>query len=808
MSKRTVRASSPWLLLLLLAAVVGQAQEPPGEAEPPEDALIVEDEVEVTAQRVEQKLQDVPISIVTVSGEDMADRGIGDAHALADAAPGVVMSGHSPVSGESSLFVRGVGSNTSGLGVEAAVGYYVDGVYMPRPQSLLGSFFDLERAEVLRGPQGTLWGRNSTGGAIHLVTRAPEPEFHGTMRASLRRYDSPEDADGRSYGLSLTGPLTERLWGRVAGTDLSVEDATWNEHLRRRTKNLDGFSGRGALSLLAGPALTFTLRADTTNDDSHHNFHLKPGDTSPRSIVGTLVRFYGLSDPADVHRAASGELPFSAFEESGISLHAYRTFGNRGLNLTSISSAREFASNRRADVDGTALSYVDTAGSYESEWWSQEFQLQGATRRTNFVFGLYGFGEDGHHLTDARTDPALLQVWFVAGAAPIFGLNPDTYCSILDPTLCGPAFYEYLARDAGFALPGSLVTANRFDTLLDSVSYAAYGQVDWALGDRLTLTTGVRYTRDDKDYSLETLTQTGGLATEELADSWRRVTPKLGLEFRPRDALLFYAAASSGYKSGGFNAVSFQPSFGPETMNSYEVGFKVSSRRGVTLNASAFSYDYDDMQVEVLHLDHSYVANAAESGARGIDLDLRVRPNDKLAFDLSMEFLDDEFESFDSRDPGAIAKYIQAGASVLGSLTDFDSLFDAITLIEELEAAAEREVDLSGNSLPRAPDLSATVSLSYRTDVGRRGALTARGEYHYTDDVAFDPFARFEQPGYGLLHGNLRWDSPRQRFSVNLYGRNLTDEEYRLTEFHTNYTTSLRVWAPPREVGVQLGFDF
>ncbi len=800
-----MRAGLP---LLLLWAVAASAQGPPEESEPPEGAPVVVEEIKVTAQRFEQELQEVPISVLAVSGEDMADQGMSDIQALAAAAPGVVVSGHSPVSGEVSLFVRGVGSNTSGLGTEAAVGYYVDGVYMPRPQSLVGSFLDLERAEVLRGPQGTLWGRNSTGGAISLVTRAPEPEFRGTVEAALRRFDSPEDAEGASYGLALTGPLTEKLWGRLSGSDLSIEDATWNEHLRKPSKNLDGFLGRAALTWLADDTLTFTFRADATNDDSHHNFHLKPGDTSRRSIVGTLIRFYGLSDPADVHRAASGEQPLSAFEESGVSLHAYKTLSGGRLNLTSISSSREFASNRRADVDGTALPFVDTAGSYESEWWSQELQIRGAARRANLVFGLYGFGEKGRHLTEARTDPGLIGVWFVAANAGSFGLDPETFCLIANPGLCGPAFYDIFARVFGFPRTGRLVTGNRFDTVLDSASYAAYGQVDWSLGDRFTLTTGLRYTRDDKDYSLETQSREGGFATEHLVDSWRKVTPKIGLEFRPRDDLMFYVAGSSGYKGGGFNAVSFQRSFGPETMDSYEVGFKVSSGRGVSLNASAFSYDYDDMQVEVLELDRSYVANAAGSRARGIDLELRVRPNEKLAFDLSMEFLDDEFESFESLDPVAIARFAEAATSATGLIRDLDTLVQLIEWLEELRAAAETRIDLSGNSLPRAPDFSATAALTWSTDLGRGGALAARGEYQYTDEVAFDAFARFEQPAYGLLHANLRWSSPKDSFSVNLYGRNLADEEYRLTEFHTNYTTSLRVWAPPREFGVRLGFIF
>lgn len=830
MCKKIFRIAAGWPLLMLVSGAVAWGQEPETEEPPADDRPVIEDEIEVTAQRIEESLQDVPISIVAVRGEDIEEQAVTEIHGLADLAPGVIVSGQSSTTGEVAVYIRGVGSNTSGLGSESTIAYYVDGIYMPRPQSFLGTFLDLERAEILRGPHAALWGRNSTGGTINLVTRAPESAFHATARVSRGRFDSPQGAASDRSSLSLTGPLTPKLWGRFSASRTRVEDPAWNEYLAAGSRNLDGVAGRAALTVLATDTLTFNLRADGTDDGSRHNFSLKPGDVSRHSIVGSLIRFYNLpASPRDVHLVASNELPTSEFQEEGISLHVDKTFRAGALHLTSISSLREFNSSRRADRDGGALVFADTLGDYDSKWWSHEVYLEGSKDRARWLVGLFGMKEKGWHLTSARTDPGLIGTSIVLSLAPFVGLDPETFCSVADPTLCGPEFYEAVAPAFGLPLTGTLETTNKFDTFLESSSYAAYGQIALALGNRLTFTTGLRYSENDKDFFLATLDPEqvdssfdldpeapsgdgSGLRSYGL-DSWRRVTPKLGLEFRPRDNLMLYAVSTVAYKSGGFNAVSFQPTFAPELVESHEIGFKVSSPRGLVLNASAFSYDYDDLQVEMLHIDRSYVENAAAARIRGIDLDLQVRPNSRLGFDVSMEFLDDRFERFESFDPVAVARLAEASQTVflvLGLVPTYGYglLFDVAATMEELTERATQRVDVSGAGLSRAPDLSARAAVRYSFGLGKRGELTARGEYQYTDAVGFDAFERFVQPAYGLVHGNLRWSSPKNTFWVNVYGRNLTDKEYRLSEFYTNYIPSLRLWAPPREVGVQLGFDF
>lgn len=805
MPVRRSRSSALVLLPTLLLPMGLVAASAVGGETPEEPEAAVADEITVTAQKVEESLLDVPISIVTRTGEELEAQAIGDMQALAQAAPGVVASSQTPTTGEVSLTIRGVGSSVLGLGTEPTVGYYVDGVYMPRPQAATNPFLDVERVEVLRGPQGTLWGRNSTAGAINVVTRPPRGEFHGRLFGSFLEYDASEPAEGQRYGLSLTGPVTSKVWGRLSASSATVEDATYNEFLGARGDNLDGASWRGGLSFLPSDSLTFTIRADGTDDDAHSNFYFKPGDVSAYSTLGTINRFLGYTNPADIHRIATETAPLSSYRDSGYSLHIDKVTGG-GLSLSSISSWRDFDSMRDADIDGSPVTFATTSGGFESEWWSQEFQLHGANDRASWVAGAYGFGE--RSLSDVNTlnDPAMLGVWVFALSPRTFLFDPATYCSLgvlAPPSLCGIDYYRAVAPLLGLPLPGMTVPLP-FRTDLDTSLLAAYGQADWHLSDRLTLTTGARYTADDKEHRQQTIDfETFQPAVQTLSDSWTALTPRLGLTFRPRDGLMLYGSAAAGFKSGGYNSISLQPAFDEETVTSLEVGFKSSlADRRIRVSAAAFHYDYDDLQVSVLYPDRAQVENAAKARIQGIDFEFAARPNPRFSFDLSFELLDDEFTDYESIDPVGLATFIERLLAA--------ALIDPLSLLTgggngafPIEAS-----DLSGNSLPRAADFSASAALQYSFDLGTVGDLLARAEYQYTDDVTFDPFGHFVQPAYRLLHAQVRWSAPSGRLFVAAYGRNLGDEEFKLFEYFTNYTGSLRVWAPPMEVGVQLGFDF
>ncbi|REK08867.1 MAG: TonB-dependent receptor [Acidobacteria bacterium] len=780
----------------LLGSLPAAAQQPASDP--------VEETVTVTAQRVEQDLQEVPISVIAVSGEELDERAIDDLQELADSTPGMVVTGQAPSNGEMTISIRGIGSNTFGLGTESTVGFYVDGFYVPRPQGFVNQFLDLERVEVLRGPQGTLWGRNSTGGALNVLTTAPGRELSGRISASYGELDSEDTGATESQlELAVGGAASERVWARFAGSLTQNEDYTYNELLDRRFDNLDGHSLRLGLTLLPTDAVSLTLRGDLTEDDAHNNFNLRPGDISPLSTLGTLQRFYGLpTAPADVHRIAANVPPIATYEENGLSLDLSWVLTLR-VNLQSLTGLRDFDSLRQADIDGTPLDFVENLSELEGEWWSQEIKLDGRTERTDWIAGVYFFHEEGFNQIDTRTDLALFEVDFFANNPGLFLFDPSTFCSLgfIAPSfLCGIDYYSAIAPFLGLSLPGNVSTGNFFVTDLETDSYAVYGQGYWHLGDRWTLTGGLRYTDDDKSHLQTTIDfQTQQPFTQLQEGGWDALTPKLGLEYRPSERTLLYASLTTGFKSGGFNSISVQPAFDEETILSTEVGFKTRLLDDrLDLRGALFNYAYDDLQVAVLFPDRSTVENAAEATVNGLELDLVARPSRALTFTLGVSLLDDEFDSFRSQDPLAAA----AAQNALRA----QGIFDPVLLAQAAAAVPTR--DLSGNGLPRAPDYSISAALQHRWDLRRAGALTTRLQLDATDDVAYDGFGNLGQPAYELLAAQLSYRPQRGSWFASLYARNLTDEEYIVNEIFFSVAGSVQVWAPPRTVGVQFGWDF
>ncbi len=794
--KNIIASGSRWSLLPLMLLLVA-----PLSAQDSALGDVVEDQVTVTAQRVEQSLQEVPISIITVSAEALEDRAISDIQDLADEAHGLVVSGQSSSTGEVALTIRGIGSNTFGLGTESTVGYYVDGVYIPRPQGFLNHFLDVERIEVLRGPQGTLWGRNSTGGALNVVTKNPSAQFRGRLSSEYGELGGPASATEQKFAGSVSGALSDNVFARLSASQADSEDTTFNTFTGRNVDNVDGYGARGSLQFNLSDSTSLLVRADTTDDDSHNNFSLRP-NISSSSTLGTLLRFYGLQVPTDVHEISANIEPVSQYDESGASIDLTSVLGS-GIELQSITSFRQFDSRRVADVDATPLDFVENVGIFDSEWYSQEFKLNGSSDNFDWIAGAYYLHEEGTSNVDNRTDFGLFELHFFASNPGLFLFNPTDFCSLgfIAPTfLCGIDYYSALAGPFGLRLPGNVSSGLFFISELETDSYAGYGQLYWHLNDEWTLTGGLRYTRDDKKHAQNTIdfiTQAPARFVE--SNDWDGLTPKLGVEFRPQDDLMFYGSITTGFKSGGFNSISVQPSFDEETVTSYEIGVKSLLANGkVTLNAAAFHYDYDDLQIAVLFPDRSSVENAAEATINGLELDLFARPSSRFQLELGISVLDDEFDSFSSQDPLEVAR-VQDALNAQGIL-------DPTTLA--IAGSMVPTTDLAGHSLQRAPDFSANAAAQYRFTVGDAGTLSVRGQYTYTDDISFDPFGNLGQSAYGLFNANINYAPKSGNWFVNLYGRNLGDEEYRVGGLFARVTGSLEVWAPPQSAGIQVGINF
>lgn len=782
-------------VLLLASASSGWARQQPSRP-------AVKDTVLVTAQRTEQDLQDVPLSMLAYDSRALEVLSIDDIQELAEVAPGLVVSGQAPSTGEVSLFVRGIGSSVQGIGVESTVGFYLDGVYVPRPVGFLDELLDVERIELLRGPQGTLWGRNSTGGAINLVTKQPAGQLAGRLFGEYGQIEGTGSLDSRRLAGSVTGPLSDWVLGRFAASSSRADNYTTNVLADDPGLNRDATSLRGALTFLPSEKVSLTVGVDSIEDDHHNNFFFRPGQVGPDTVLGTLIRFYDLELPSDPHQIAVDVDPVADYQEQGLRLDLEWSLAS-DLQLRAITGARDLESERTSDIDGTPLEFVENFDRLDSEWWSQELQLSGSAGSLDWIGGLYAFHEEAEEFTDTLSDQALFSQFFFAQNPGLFQFDPDTFCStnpFVPSFVCGPSYYAAVAPFIGLPLPGNKASATFFDRSVDTDSYAVYGQGYAQLSDTFTLTGGLRYTIDEKTHALTTLGsfQTGELRTEVLDDDWDQITPKLGIEWRPQDDVMVYGAVTTGYKSGGFNSTSFQPSFDQEEILSYEAGVKSMLAGGrVRVNAAAFLYDYDDLQVAILFPDRRTVENAAEAELTGFELDVDWRLSDRLRLVFNGALLDDEFVRFDSQDPLVVGR-VEDELNAMG-------VFDPAII-----GAAVAQVpttDLSGRGLPQAPDVNTYTALEYTLPVGE-GQLLLRADHQYTDDLAFDPFEAFVQDSYDLLGAGISYTSRDSRWWVNLYGKNLDDEDYVLTEFFARVTGSLQVYAPPANWGLQLGVRF
>lgn len=768
----------------------------------PADQPAVEDTVVVTAQRTEQDLQDVPVSVLAYESDELEALSIDDIEELAQIAPGLVVSAQSASTGEVSLFIRGIGSSVQGIGVESNVGFYVDGVYVPRPVGFVDELVDVERIELLRGPQGTLWGRNATGGAINLVTKQPAGQFVGRLFGEYGQIDGPGTLDSQRYTGSITGPLSQRVLGRFSASQAKSDNTTVNVLLDEPGKNRDATSLRGALTFLPSDSFSLTLDVDDIEDDAHCNYFLRPAQVGPNTVLGTLIRFYDLELPSDPHQIAVDVQPESSYEQQGIRL-ALDWSPSADVSVRSITGVRDMTGERFSDIDGTPLSFIENFDELDAEWWSQELQLEGSSGSLDWIAGLYAFHEEADEFTDTISDQALFSQFFFAQNPGLFGFDPETFCSanpFVPSDVCGPAYYDTIAPFIGLPLTGNKSSATFFDRSVDTDSYAVYGQGYAHLSDAFTLTGGLRYTADDKTHTITTLDafQVGELRTETLSDDWDQLTPKLGLEWRPSDDVLVYGSVTTGYKSGGFNSTSFQPSFDQEEILSYEAGVKSFLAQGrLRLNAAAFFYDYDDLQVAILFPDRRTVENAAEAELKGFELDLDWRLTDRLRLVFNGALLDDEFVRFESQDPLVVGR-IEDDLNAMG-------IFDQAAINAAVSQVPT--TDLSGRGLPQAPDFNTYTALEYAVPVGG-GQLLLRADHQFTDDIAFDPFEEFVQESYDLFGAGLSYSGADNRWWVNLYGKNLGDEDYVLTEFFARVTGSLQVYAPPANWGLQLGLRF
>ena len=702
------------ILFAQVAAGVAHAQTAPLE------------EVVVTAQKRAGNLQDTPIAISAVTGDAIEKLNIDDIGAIAAANPSLV---YSEAGGEAQLYIRGIGSNIFNVGADQSVATHIDGVYTGRANMGLTQFLDIDRVEILRGPQGTLYGRNATGGAINIISRAPTDEFEGYVSGLVGSFDR---IDVRG---AVSGPITENLSARLAVRRLKDDGYTEDLDPQGGDKidDNDLAALRGSLRWKSD-ALTATLIAE------HSEF--QNGNTSIFPIDNTgLAESFGAKPNRDIHKTYNNTPSFHEWETGGVTgILDWAVTDTTNLNLTV--GYRDWDSDFLFNTDGTEIEITRTTLSYESEQLSAELRLSGESGWGRWLVGAYWFDEDKY------------------GALGLVrsGFTP--------PAVLVPRSFIFRADGTGEAT-------------------ALFGQVDFKLADTWTLSAGLRYSDEKKGDFLRQSTllpdnELLGLftpnpipdatpaSTRRVTRSWDAWTPRVGLEFRPSDDRLFYLTYSEGFKSGGFNDLSVvNPPFDPELVDSIEVGAKTEWLGGrLRANASAFYYDYTDLQVSVFasvgSITTTFTTNAAEATVQGLELDLAAKVTDSLDIAASLAVLDATYDRFVTPYGSCTAANVALDARCAGRV------------------GLPRLIDAAGNRLNNAPEFKGSISATYRFDLSGGGSISLLGAAHHQGRVYFVPANTtvMSQSSYTLVDARIGYENESGDLAVGAFVKNLADEDY------------------------------
>ena len=743
-----------------------------------------EESIYVTARKREENVQKIPISVTVFDESAIEERSLKDLSDIADFTPNLDFSltgGFSDQTHEATVYIRGVGQIDTAVFSDPAVGIYVDGVYLARSQGAVLDLFDVERVEVLRGPQGTLFGKNSTGGALSLITQKPAASRQGRIEATVGEFDR---IDGR---LSLDLPLGEKVLSKLSLMSTNRDGFSRSLATGQRYHDDSRDAARLALRFLPSDSLSVDFSAENVEQRD------AGGNQILLSLVPTpLGEFYNnalatagfpLYDERwvtpDLRDSYANGAPFIDGEVFGTSLRWAWTTGD--LTLTSITAFRAIEYTSFGEADGSPLIVAERDVRQDQEQWSQEFQLTGtaAGDRLTWVAGGIYFEERPEDSSNTIIFGDLFAALELA-PRPIFAPPgvPDFLCSPGPPPPGVPCFGG-AGNPLNFAFfQGTDGVAQDID--LETVSYAVFGEGTYALSDRTSATLGLRYTRDDKEFAYSSVQPALPPSNLFNADEWDAWTPRFSLSFQAKDDLLLYLSASRGFKSGGFNGRPQQrpvlDPFDPETVWTYELGFKSGNYgRGLTLNGTAFYSDYEDIQfaasLDVGGVPVFVTQNAGSAEILGFELEAQVQPVTGLTLAGAVGYNDNEFTELD---PGVPAGLDQSGV------------------------------------LPKSPEWTVNLSLQYAFGAGVLGDVVARADWAYRDDVFNDVqnTPALIQEAYDLLNARVLI-APSERWELSLFGTNLTDETYIETGFFTGaFGPNVAIPARPREWGASIQFSF
>lgn len=756
-------------------------------------AQIVTDEIIVTAQKKEQLVQDVAVSVTAYSGEQIEALGIDNTTEITEQIPSLQVSAWSP---NVTIFnIRGVSQNSFSDNLEAPVAVYLDDVYMGSINGLSGQLFDVERVEVLRGPQGTLFGRNATGGLIHYVTRdASDEDANGYVKGTYGSFNRV-GIEG-AMGGAVSDNVRVRLAAQYSKADGYIKaKAALPGVFDAGSQDLggeNGFAIRGTVQAEITDNLTGNFTFKHSRDDGVDTGGYVFDNCSPEANGYCSVNAAGIGDGTGgvvngiTFESAS---PFDNFSESSGRLdrevNSYTgdfdyKFEN-GMTLTSISNYTSLEKEYLEDGDALPVLVINFGTKVDYKQFSQELRLAGSTERADWQIGTY--------YLNAKTDGQNSTF-----GAPIVGTAFDVNGGSDNPSVVQ-------------------------DYLIKSENYSIFGQVDFSLTDRLNLTAGLRYSIDDKtnDYEATLINGSFGntvvgsdeIFSATIPDSgkidYKDWAGKLSLDYELNDDTLVFASINRGIKGGNWTlasdivAANFQHD--EEVLHSYEVGFKTAlADRTLKINGTAFIYDYDGYQAFSLNGGGPQISNS-DAKSHGAELEIYWSPTPSFDVILGGAYLNTKVDEVQG--PGfQIGPDFTGGAgpAVVGAC-----VLDAANGIYICDHPQDT---IEGAEFPNAPKLSLNYLFRYNVDaLGANLAAQIDGAW-YDDqflEVTNGPAA--VQEAYGVTNLSVSAETTGG-VVASLFVKNAFDQEYRAYALNNGILGTTSYFAPPRTYGVSLKYSF
>jgi iron complex outermembrane receptor protein len=741
------------LLLALLGLTVSTNSFAQSEDAQSEDAQTFTgiEEIIVTARKREEPLQETPVTITALTEEKIQKLYATDLKGLAMAVPNLMINQYASggFTNSAAVFMRGIGNSDIDSTIDPPIGIFLDGIYVPRSSNSNLDLFDVEQVEVLRGPQGTLFGRNTTAGAIVVRSKRPTGEFGAKAQLTVGEYGR------RDIRLSLESPLSDKINAKISilqqksdgffkakimnHPDYSVPAQMGNDYPGdyEDTGGDDVFAVRPMLEFNISDTFSLTLIGEYSKDRSEPQPSINA--SKPNQILSTVYGQVGTPGYRNTIEINFGP-GFIHADIKGLTAEAIWELDSG--TLTSLTNYRETKYQMREEIDWTIAPMFGIVRTEPHEQKSTELRYNtDINDRTTLVAGVYYFEQE-------------------------YLLRRDTYINTSG---------NFLAHIIG------ITTQSHEQTSL-------FADVTYAVNDRLNISVGGRYTKEEKSYMQRAFGVGDAQAPMYLDDEWSNFGPKVGVDYKLGDGKMIYATLARGFKSGGFNGRGGTPTtlgpFDEETVDALEVGLKADWSNSLRTNIAIYTMRFEDLQRTVIrnlincgcpNPQETVTANAAEAEISGIELEVEYVPSANFSLNIALAFNDAGYEEY--------------FADVFGT------------------GAAQ---DYSDLPLQNAPDITGSINMSYIIDMDRGASTVINLGWQYHDDLnsGVTGYPLSEIGARSLFNASVDFLPSQGNWRFSIYGKNLADDIEKVGHSNVGALLDLRYYSDPRVLGFELAWEY